>query len=175
MTTKEKLQLGPTLFVIGVIMMVLSIVLFVTGCAPTNEPTKIDSTTSLQTTETPIVDNTYAFGETAIYDDISVTLSQPFVYTPTELAAGVTEGNTALAVTFTLTNDSKKSFNSSFVVATAKSEGIFDVENSVGFPPSYDVAPGESITWTQAWSVADINAFLLEVTIGFTRPPVIFS
>lgn len=120
------------------------------------------------------------FGDVVSYSDgLSISVSEPSVYVPTDMAAGMVEGQPVVIFEFVLTNNSDEPFDPSMVIASAlsggkKASGVFDTSNDVGFPPATSVIPGESVSWNQAWSVADPLNITLETTVGFLKDPALF-
>jgi len=123
-----------------------------------------------------------AFGDTMVWEDgVELTVSAPAPYTPTEFAAGADQAN-QLAFTMTITNNSTENLQP--VVYTRLSSGgteasqIFDVTadgTQVGVPPTTVVLPGESVTWTEAWSVADPNSLTMQIAPSFDYEDAIFT
>ena len=123
-----------------------------------------------------------AFGDTMVWeDDVSLTVSAPEPYTPTEFAAGADQAN-QLAFTMTITNDSTENLEP--LVYTRLSSGgveasqIFDVTadgTEIGVPPTTVVLPGESVTWIEAWSVADPDSLTMQISPSFDYEDAIFT
>ena len=123
-----------------------------------------------------------AFGDTMVWeDDVELTVSAPEPYTPTEFAAGADQAS-QLAFTMTITNNSTENLQP--VVYTRLSSGgqeasqIFDVTadgTQIGVPPTTVVLPGESVTWTEAWSVADPNSLTMQIAPSFDYEDAIFT
>ena len=110
-----------------------------------------------------------AFGDTQSWDDgVSMTVSGPEPFTPSDLAAGADQA-VDVVFTLTITNDSSESVQP-VVLSRLESDGteaarILDVGaegGQVGIPPTTAVLPGESITWLEAWSVADPDSLTME-------------
>lgn len=121
------------------------------------------------------------FGETYTYEDgVTITVSAPAAYTPTEYAAGADQANN-VTFTFTITNGSKENLDA-FTYPQITSGGveasmIFDNNDAVsGSAPSSTVLPGQSLTWTSAYSVADLNKLQVEVSpASFAYDDAIFT
>lgn len=143
---------------------------------PSDEPEVV-----AEVEEEPAFDGTIPFGEVATYDDeVSVSVSVPGEYVPSEYAAGMVEGQPVLAFEFVITNGSNEPFDPTTVFATMSSggveaSGVFDTENSVGFPPSTSVLPGQTIKWVQAWSVTDPANLTMDISVGFTYDNIIYT
>lgn len=121
-----------------------------------------------------------AFGETASFEDgVTISVAAPVPYTPSEYAAGASfPTNVAIAVT--ITNGSEKNFeplsNSTLTSGGQAGSQIFDSSNDITMPPSGVILPGQSITWTEAWSVADVNAIVFQTTPSmFEYDEVVFT
>jgi len=123
-----------------------------------------------------------AFGETFAWDDgVSMTVSEPEPFTPSDLAMGADQA-VNLAFTLTITNDSSE--NVQPVVFSRLASGdtdatrIFDVGaegGQVGIPPTTAILPGESITWREAWSVADPDSLTMQTAPSFQYEDAIFT
>ena len=123
-----------------------------------------------------------AFGETMEWDDgVSMTVSEPEPFTPSDLAAGADQA-VDLVFTLTITNDSSENVQP-VVVSTLSSDGteatrIFDIGadgGQVGIPPTTAILPGESITWREAWSVADEGSLTMQTSPSFQYEPAVFT
>lgn len=181
---KKHTDLAKMLITILVVAFVAVIAILVSGCSSTavrpDPKASAASKPSPQPVEKP-VSNTHAFGESVTFDDgLSISVSLPSAYTPTEYAGGVTAGQAVLSFEFVITNGTKDAIDPSLTLATAASagteaSGVFDTENNVGFPPATAVLPGQTVKWIQAWSVADINNVTMEVSPGFVHDAQIFT
>ena len=123
-----------------------------------------------------------AFGDTQAWDDgVSMTVSEPEPFTPSDLAAGADQAEDVI-FTLTITNDSSENVQP-VVLPSLDSDGveatrIFDVGaegGQVGIPPTTAVLPGESITWREAWSVADADALTMEAAPSFRYEDVTWT
>lgn len=123
-----------------------------------------------------------AFGDTMTWDDgVSMTVSEPEPYTPSDLSAGADQAED-LVFTLTITNDSTENVQP-VVLSTLSSGGteatrIFDVGaegGQVGIPPTTAILPGESITWREAWSVADAASLTMQTAPSFQYESVVFT
>jgi hypothetical protein len=123
-----------------------------------------------------------AFGDTMVWDDgVSMTVSGPEPFSPSDLSAGADQAEN-LVFTLTITNDSSENVQP-IVLSTLSSDGteatrIFDVGaegGQVGIPPTTAVLPGESITWREAWSVADAASLTMQTSPSFQYEQVIFT
>jgi hypothetical protein len=123
-----------------------------------------------------------AFGETMEWGDgVTMTVSEPETFTPSDLAAGADQAEN-LVFTLTITNDSSENVQP-IVVSTLASDGteatrLIDIGaegGQVGIPPTTPVLPGESITWREAWSVADSASLTMETAPSFAYERVVFT
>lgn len=129
----------------------------------------------------PAVGN-LAFGDTMIYEDgVELTVSAPEPYTPGEFAAGADQAAN-LVFTLTITNNSTENLDPlPFPQVSSggqESSQIFDITGDgaeIGLPPTNVILPGESVTWTSAWSVADPNSLTMQVSPGIMYEDAIFT
>lgn len=182
-TTQKQRNIGKMVLTTLVLFVIVVLALVFTGCSVPASSTPDPAASSASTPEEPAAQEPPAipvFGETITYDDgISVSVSAPAPYTPSELAAGVVEGQQAVVFEIVITNNSTEGFDPTLALASASSagveaSGIFDTSNQIGFPPSTTVTPGSTIKWQQAFSVADPNNITFELQVGFTHDPALF-
>lgn len=123
-----------------------------------------------------------AFGETMTWDDgVTMTVSEPEPFTPSEVAVGADQAE-HVVFTLTITNESSENVQP-VVVSTLSSDGteatrIIDIGaegGQVGIPPTTPVVPGESITWQEAWSVADSDSLTMQTAPSFVYESVVFT
>lgn len=120
------------------------------------------------------------FGQIATYSDgVSVSVSVPGAYTPSDEAAGVVAGQTNVVFTIVVTNNSKDALSLD-QTAQANSGGqqasaIFDLGANIGFQPSAAVLPGQTIQFQQAFSVADPNNITLQYAPTYDYKAAIFD
>lgn len=122
------------------------------------------------------------FGETLAWEDgVSMTVSAPEPFTPSDLAVGADQ---AVNVVFTLTITNDSSENVQPIVVSTLSSGdteasrILDVGaegGQVGIPPTTPIVPGDSITWQEAWSVADVGSLTMRTAPSFGYEAVVFT
>ncbi|WP_351227919.1 DUF4190 domain-containing protein [Streptomyces sp. NPDC002133] len=114
-----------------------------------------------------------AAGDSAVYDDdLTVTVSEPKAYTPTEYAVGHTKGNKAYKITVTVENAGKEKFDASLITGEAragkdgvKAEEIYD--DKVGDPITGTILPGKKVTATWAFDApADAKNLTVEISPG---------
>ena len=122
------------------------------------------------------------FGETFVYDDgVELTVSAPAPYTPTELAAGATYPDNVY-FTVTLKNTSSAPVDvfafGELVSAGEYGSSIFDFDGPQGeisLPPTETLEPGATLTWTEAWSVADPSSLTYTISPGFDYDDAVFT
>jgi len=175
---------------IGIVLFVVLLVviaLFSVGCsAPSASPDPQASAATTPSEEPapaePVAEKPAmpVFGETVSYDDgVSISVSAPAPFEPSEYAAGVVAGQPVVAFELVITNNGTEPFDPATVFATIASggteaAGVFDTEKGIGFPPMTTVLPGSTVKWNQAWSVADPSNITMEVSVGFLNQPAIF-
>lgn len=144
-----------------------------TTSAPAPKPTPIP-------TPTPTEPGGVAkFGKTYTWTDgLSVTVSAPAPYTPSQYAAGVTKGVPNVVVGITIVNKTKAPFDPVLFHVTAQSgneeaKKIFDT--NVGTTPTTKVLPGREVTFKMAFSAPAPNDMVLEVTPSFDHDSVIYT
>lgn len=122
------------------------------------------------------------FGETMAWDDgVTMTVSEPESFTPSEFAVGVDQ-SVDLVFTLTITNGSTENVQP-VVISTLSSGGteatrIIDVGaegGQVGIPPTTPILPGDSITWQEAWSVDDPGSLTMQTAPSFGYESVVFT
>ena len=123
-----------------------------------------------------------AFGDTMVWGDgVEMTVGAPEPFTPSEFAAGADQAN-QVVFTMTITNNSAENLQPlPFTrVSSAGQEGsqIFDVDaegGQIGIPPVTAILPGQSVTWQEAWSVADPTSLTLQTAPSFGYEEVVFT
>ncbi|MFE5939197.1 DUF4352 domain-containing protein [Streptomyces sp. NPDC056470] len=113
-----------------------------------------------------------AAGDTAVYEDIKVTVSEAKAYKPSEFASGHTEGNKAYQVTVVIENGGKEKFDAALATLTARAgkdgvtaEQIFDDKVGTGFSGS--ILPGKKSTVVYAFDTPkDAKNLSVEVSPG---------
>ncbi len=100
-------------------------------------------------------------------DGVGMSVSQPEPYVPTEFASGASLPNNVV-FTVTITNGSDASIAllpySEVMSGGQPATIIFDFLDSgeeISVEPSSALEPGQSISWREAWSVADPNAITM--------------
>lgn len=127
-----------------------------------------------------------AFGEMMTWDDgVSLTVSVPEPYTPSDFAVGATHANNVV-FTLTITNNSTEDLQPLPLPALSPGDQdvsqIFDIGSDVfrpgddvGFPPAETIEPGGSVSWRAAWSVDDPSSLTLQVAPNFLYPSATFT
>lgn len=122
------------------------------------------------------------FGDAMTWDDdVSLSVSAPAPFTPTEWAAGADQAH-HIAFTLVLTNGSSEVLEP-LVYSRVSSGGVeaspvFDVDNPVGDlsgGPVTAILPGQTVTWVEGYSVADPAAITFQVAPSFEYVDAIFT
>lgn len=122
-----------------------------------------------------------SFGDDWTYENgVTVTLSQPADYTPSD--SSFDPSNAPAHVTFevTVTNDGEEDYDPVLLSLSAQSgstpaEQIFDSAQGVGGSPSTTLLPGRSVTFPVAFGVQDPTDLVVEVSPGFEYQSVVFT
>ncbi|SMH49653.1 hypothetical protein SAMN06295885_3374 [Rathayibacter oskolensis] len=127
-------------------------------------------------------DMTVGFGEALAYTDgVTLSVSAPTEFTPTEYAAG---NDQAVDVVFTLSIQNGSDENlEPFTYAEVSSGGveasrIFDTDGEAGdisTSPSTVILPGGSVTWKEAYSVADPASIVMQLSPSFDYQDAVFT
>lgn len=188
-TTHKQRKIGKMVLTTLVIFALVVIAIMVAGCstpaAPSADPkaSQAAAPAPVEETEEPevVVSGNYSFGDVVTFEDnLSLSVSAPAPYTPSEYAAGVVEGQQVLLFEFVLTNNTGENFDPTLVYATASSGGVeagsvFDTGEGIDFNPTTAILPGQTVKWKQAWSVADPAAITMEISVGFEYDDIIFT
>ncbi len=117
-------------------------------------------------------DDTHEFGETATYPNgLSISVSEPTAYTPSEYAFGHEGYSSSVQFTVKIVNKTGSRFDPSMVYMSMQSgntegEEIFDDENGFDGAPSTTVLDGRETTFPVAFGVDDRDDLVLEVDSG---------
>lgn len=159
------------------------------GHAPIDRPKPAASAAEAPVAEVetpePAVDDMIAgFGEVFTYEnEVSISVSAPTEFTPTEYAAGVTPGQVALLFTIVITNGTDAAIDpyayESLASGGAQASAIFDFGNetygNIGETPQTSVLPGQTVQWLVGYSVADPASLTFEIAPGFEYQNVIYT
>lgn len=152
--------------------------------APSMDDVKASSSaaaTEAAAEDTAADSGVYKFGETAEFDGLTIGVSTPSPYTPSESAyIGDTKTENNVKMTVTITNTGSKPYDPVLTSTTASSGGqealsVTDIQNNIGLPPTTNVLPGKSVSYDVAFNVADPNDLQLDVTGGFEYATVTFT
>lgn len=156
------------------------------GCSQTGGTTTSRDEPAAVASEAPAAaqPDVAPFGGTFTYEDgIAVTVAAPAPYTPSQYAAGATHPNN-VTITFTVVNGTAETLELlAFPEVTSggvKGESITDLSNdSVALEPfggNADVLPGQSFSWTMAYSLADLADVTVSISpSAFEHDAAIFS
>ena len=158
--------------------------------APTDEApagTNRPSTTATEEVTTPASETTTEeqattgkFGQTHTWNDgISVTVSAPKAYKPSDSAMTGKEKNNVV-FTITLVNKSGKVFDPTMFSASMQSgnteaEQVFDSANDVGGSPQTKLLNGREAKFQIAFNVSNPKDLVMEVRPSFEHESVIFT
>lgn len=120
------------------------------------------------------------FGDVWSYDDgISVSVSAPQPFTPSETAAGADQ---AAAVVFTVTvqNDTGANYDPIETYSSVSSGGVeasqvFDSAQGLMGSPSTTVPAGQSATWQEVYSVSDPAQLVYQIAPGYDYDAAVFT
>ena len=166
------------------------------GCIPTarvssppSEPRGGESTSSSDPTfaEQPSpgpsenLDNV-AFGDAVTYaDGVSISVSAPAEFVPSEYAAGADQGANVV-FQLTITNGSDENLNpvtySRVASGGIEASAIFDSGNSmgdIGLGPTTVILPGGTITWLEAYSLTDPSSIVFQISPSFDYQDAVFT
>lgn len=124
--------------------------------------------------------DTLAFGETATFQDgLSVTVSAPKAFKPSEWAAGG-KAKHNVYVTVTIVNKTGKPYDPSLFYATMQSanveaETVFDTDNGLEGSPDTKVLNGREAKFKIGFNVTDPKDLVLEVAPGFDYNSVLYT
>ena len=126
-------------------------------------------------------DDPLAFGDTAEWDDgITITVSEPEDFTPSEFATD-TEGGDAVVFEITINNGTEENFDPSSVYpelqsGSSESSEIYDYDQ-LGERPSTTLLPGREVAWKVAFEVDDPDDLVmaLQPSFGFEYAEAIFT
>ncbi|WP_022889500.1 hypothetical protein [Agromyces italicus] len=153
--------------------------LALTGCSTGGTTTSAEEPAAAApeaaTPEAPAQPGVTLLGGTFTYDDgVAITVAAPTPYTPSEYAAGATLANN-VTMTFTVANESEETLEllamPEVTSGGVAGESITDLSNDqVALEPfggNANVLPGQSFSWTMAYSLAD----LADVTVSVSPAP----
>lgn len=166
----------------------LSLMIALTACgskqAVSADPQASAATVEEPAPEAPPAVNEFIkqFGEIVTFEDgLSISMSAPVDFTPTDLAAGVDQANNVM-FSITVTNNTgeplEPMFDSSGASGGVPASKIFDIDNPVGgvfFAPTTTILPGQTLTWNEAYSVADPTNITIDFFVGFDYEKAIFT
>jgi hypothetical protein len=139
----------------------------------TTEETATEESASSEEETTLSFDNVYTYE-----DGLSVYISAPEHYEPTEIAAGADDHEYAVQFNVTLTNDSSASvppyeFSSSILSGSRQGELIADTD--LDSTLAFELLEGRSAAFVLAFAVDDPEDLVLTVTPAFDRQSLRFT
>ena len=129
--------------------------------------------------EAPEFSGTAAFGDAATWPEgVTITVSQPEPFTPSEYSAGGGEGD-AYIFTVTMTNGSDENFEP-LVMETVTSGGtqlssIIDMDQDLDFAPTATMLPGDTLTWNVGYNIPDMDSLRFQIAPSVLMDEVIFT
>jgi hypothetical protein len=122
------------------------------------------------------------FGSAATYrDNVSISVSAPAEFSPTEYAAGADQPAQVL-FTMTITNGSEANLQPATYTRVSsggvEASTIYDSGNPAGEllgGPTTVILPGGTITWLEAFSVADPSNIILQIAPSYEYTDSIFT
>jgi hypothetical protein len=151
------------------------------GTASPAAPTQAPTTEPPSPSPSPTDDGVLSFGESITYEDgVTLTVSAPTPYTPSEYAAGAEGVTAAVAFDVTIVNGTQANFDPSFFSTTLQSanvEGseIYDSENGLEGSPSTTLLPGREAKFRIAYGVTNPADLVLEVSPSFEHNNAIYA
>jgi hypothetical protein len=114
---------------------------------------------------------TFTFGETATFEGLTLGISKPEAFTPSEYAAtGSQPNNVKFTVTITNTGDEGYDPALTFLTASSASQEaseVFDTEGGLSGAPMTTILPGASTSYVVGFNVADPAQIVMDATSGF--------
>lgn len=190
MNVRTTLKNHPYLAALVWIFAILLVMMLATGCTTKASSPSVDAPAAKPVAETPeaveepaVDPMLVSFGEVFTWEDgVSMSVSAPTPFTPTEYAAGAVPGNTNLVFSVNVTNGSDTTYSPSIweTVSSGGAEAsmISDIDNPIGeisWGPTTAMLPGDTVTWLVAYSVADPAAILFETSPGFAYEYALFT
>lgn len=160
-----------------ILSVLLAAVLALTGCAQTGGTTtsRDEPAAAAPAVEAPSSVAVTPLGGTFTYDDgVALTVAAPASFTPSQYAAGATHPNN-VTITFTVANNGAETLEllamPEVTSGGVAGESITDLSNETvtlePFGGNADVLPGQSFSWTMAYSLADAS----DVTVSIAPTP----
>lgn len=146
--------------------------------ATTTEDTSTQDATPADEATTTASDGPVKFGETWEWEDnLSLTVSKPKPYTPSESAAADKHAKHFVQFTVTVVNKTGKTFdpalfNASLQSANEEGDQVFDSENNIGGGPSTKLLSGREAKFKVAYAAADPKDLVLEVHPDFEHEAI---
>jgi hypothetical protein len=145
------------------VIALLPVALLLSGCAVTGAAPHSDPKASAAAAPSPSPKQDSllkGFGQTITYTTgVSVSVSAPSPYTPSEEAAGVVAGQQVVQFNVVVTNNSADSVDiAGYPQATSGGQpahSITDLGANVGNTPMTTLLAGQSLQWAEAFSVAN--------------------
>lgn len=186
-TIKNVFSRSNPLKVLLALTIVFLMALFFVGCgvksaAPQTDPDAVVAEAPAEQTPPPIDNLIKQFGDVVTYEDgLSVSVSDPSDFAPTEYAAG-NDQTYNIVLGFTVTNGTNEVIDPFFGVSVSsggvEASQIFDMDNPAGdinFSPDTSVLPGQTVSWNLAFSISDPEAITVDFSPGFEWESAVFT
>ena len=124
-------------------------------------------------------DTNFKFGQTVTYKDgLAITVSAPAPYTPSDAAAGATQASN-IVFTITVKNGTTKNYDPAIYTtvssAGTEADSIIDIGDSTLNVPTTTILAGQSVTYKDAYSVADATKLVMDIEPGFGYDKTTFT
>ena len=118
-----------------------------------------------------------AFGDAVAYaDNVSISVSVPAAYAPDEYAAGNDQAHN-VAFTVTITNGSTENVEPAAYASVSSGgvEGSQIFDSALSTSPTTVLLPGQTVTWVEAYSIADPASIVFQISPSFEYDSTVFT
>lgn len=175
-TTAKHIRL---LYIIAALLSIAILLFAFSGCSSTAPSTPGVAATPVETKQAPPAENKFLkqFGDIITFDNgVTISISEPAPYTPTQYAAGTVDGNENLVFNVVVTNGSDEPIDPMFLGSVSaggqEASSIIDMENNIGLPPSTAILPGQSVTWQEAYAVVSSTDITFQMSYNFFKDAI---
>lgn len=159
----------------SIVAILASVLILVGGCTGgevASDPPQGSnaSTEDVPAEEEPVEDP--KFGNAFTYDDdLSVQISEPETFKPSQFAALVEKWPDYVKFDVTIVNGTKKKFDTSMIYFTVQSkdkeaEEVFDADKGFNGAPTTTLLPGRQAKYKVGFGVLDANDLVMDFTTG---------
>lgn len=158
------------------------------ACASTEPPAPAVDAEAPQVSapkQTPPPQNHFIkqFGDVITWSDgVSISVSSPSPFEPTELAAGNDPSKQSIVFQVVVTNNSSEPVDPMFFSGLSAngeaSSAIFDIDNpmvSVGMTPTTMILPGSTATWYEGYAVTSTDELVFQMSYSFLEDDAVFT